>query len=92
VRLRGPRETVKICNVKIDEIRERYEAAPFVPFEIVLTNGRTVHVAHPEFVAFSPKGRSVVVYEADGALIIDVPLIIALKERRNGARVRKRRR
>ncbi len=76
--------------MNIQELRERYEAAPFVPFDIVLTNGRIVHVAHPDFVAFSPKGRSLVVYEDDGALIIDVPLVIALKERRNGARTRKR--
>jgi hypothetical protein len=78
--------------MKLGELRGRYEAAPFVPFDIVLTNGRAIHVAHPEFMAFSPTGRSIVVYEDDGALILDVPLIIALKERRNGTRARKRRR
>ena len=42
--------------------------------------------------AFSPTGRSIVVYGDDGALIVDVPLIIALMERRNGAGARKRKR
>ena len=76
--------------MKIDEIRGLYNAAPFRPFEIVLTNGRHVRVNHPEFMALSPSGRTVVVYESDGHLTIDVPLIIALKELRNGAGTRKR--
>lgn len=75
--------------MRIDEIRKRYFAAPFRPFDIVLTSGRSVAVEHPEFMALSPKGRSVTVYEEDGALTIDVPLIVALKERANGARKRK---
>lgn len=76
--------------MRIEEIRKRYFAAPFRPFDIVLTRGRSVAVKHPEFMALSPKGRSVTVYEDDGALIIDVPLIVALKERVNGAHKRKR--
>jgi hypothetical protein len=76
--------------MRIAEIRKRYFAAPFRPFDIVLTNGRSVAAEHPEFMALSPKGRSVTVYEEDGALTIDVPLIVALKERANGARKRKR--
>jgi hypothetical protein len=76
--------------MRMDEVRKRYFAAPFRPFDIVLTNGRSVAVEHPEFMALSPKGRSVTVYEDDGALTIDVPPIVALKERANGARKRKR--
>ena len=76
--------------MRIDEIRKRYFAAPFRPFDIVQTNRRSVAVEHLEFMALSPKGRSVTVYKEDGALIIDIPLIVALKERANGARRRKR--
>jgi virulence-associated protein VagC len=76
--------------MRFDEVRKRYFAAPFRPFDIVLTNGRSVPVRHPEFMALSPDGRSVTVYEEDGALIIDVPLIVAWKERANSARKRKR--
>jgi hypothetical protein len=78
--------------VKIDEIRELYNAAPFKPFELGLTNGRTVSVKHPEFMALSPSGRTIVVFERDGHLTIDVPLIIATKTYENGAASRKRKR
>jgi len=74
------------------EIKALYYAAPFRPFEIVLTNGRHVRVNHPEFMALSPDEDTVVVYEDDGHLTIDVPLVIAVKELKNGARPRKRKR
>ena len=73
-----------------EEIKKLYYAAPFRPFEIVLTNGRHVRVDHREFMALSPDEDVVVVFEADGHLTIGVPLIIGLKELRNGARQRKR--
>jgi hypothetical protein len=78
--------------VKIDEIRELYNAARFKPFELILTNGRSVAVKHPDFMALSPTGRTVVVFEQDSHLTIDVPLIIATKSYENGSRSRKRKR
>ena len=81
-----------LIEMTFEEIRKLYYAAPFRPFEIVLTNGRHVRVAHSEFMALSPDEDVVVVFEADGHLTIDVPLIIGLKELRNGARPRKRKR
>lgn len=63
----------------IQEIKEPYNAAPFQPFDLVLTNGSAVHVAHPEFMAFSPRGDTVYVSESDGLRRIDVRLVIALK-------------
>ncbi|HEV2096001.1 MAG TPA: hypothetical protein VGQ82_05815 [Chthoniobacterales bacterium] len=78
--------------MKIDEIRKLYHAAPFKPFGIVLTNGRQVRVDHPEFMALSPSGRTIVVFEPDGHLAVDVPLIVATKTFENGARARKRKR
>ena len=74
------------------EIKKLYYAAPFRPFEFVLTNGRKVRVDHPEFMALSPDEDVIVVFEPDGHLTIDVPLIIGVKEFRNGARPRKRKR
>ncbi|PZR72471.1 MAG: hypothetical protein DLM73_13235 [Chthoniobacterales bacterium] len=75
-----------------EEIRKLYDAAPFRPFEFILTNGRQVRVDHSEFMALSPNEDVVVVFEPDGHLTIDVPLIIGVKEFRNGARLRKRKR
>ena len=73
-----------------EEISKLYHAAPFRPFDIILTNGRQVRVDHPEFMALSPDEDVVVGFEAGGHLTIDVPLIVGLKEFRNGERKRKR--
>lgn len=78
----------------VKEIRELYSAAPFRPFEMGLTNGATVYVGHPEFMMFSSDYRTV--YAADerdgGTKRIDVKMIIALNELKNGARPRRRKR
>lgn len=77
--------------MNIRELKDAYKAAPFQPFDIVLTNGRTVRVAHPEFMAFSPRGRTAVVYDEEGLERIDIPLIISLKvPERPGRRGKKR--
>ena len=75
-----------------EEISKLYHAAPFRPFEIILTSGRHVRVDHPKFMALSPDEDVVVVFESDGHLTIDVPMVVALKEFRNGATTRKRKR
>jgi hypothetical protein len=78
-------------NVK--ELKELYSAAPFQPFEIVLTNGALVVVDHPEFMSFSRDYKTAHVYDVDGSgKRIDVKLIIALNELKNGSRPRKRKR
>ena len=79
--------------MNVDEIRELYAAAPFQPFEIVLTNGGRVKVDHPEFMSFSHDFRTVYVHERTGGLKrIDVKLIIAAQDAANGSRPRKRKR
>ena len=79
--------------VTAQDIRDLYAAAPFQPFEIVLPNGSTVRVDHPEFMSFSPDYRTVHVYEFNGSgKRIDVKMIVALNELKNGARPRKRKR
>jgi len=79
-------------NVK--EIRDLYMAAPFRPFELVLTNGTTIQIAHPEFMMFSPDYRTVHAVDArdEVAKRIDVKMIIALNELKNGVARRKRKR
>jgi len=79
--------------MNVQDIRDLYSAAPFAPFEIVLTNGTSVRVVHPEFMSFSPDDQAVHVYETDGSgKRIEVKLVIALNELKNGARTRKRKR
>ena len=79
--------------MNVQEIRDLYSAAPFEPFEMVLTNGATVRVDHPEFLFFSPDYRTVHVYETDGSgKRIDIKMVVALNEYANGARPCKRKR
>ena len=68
----------------IQEIRKAYETRPFLPFEIMTADGRTVPVKSPEFLAFSPKQRCVYVGLDDGLEVIDLLLVTSLKMRHRG--------
>jgi hypothetical protein len=77
--------------MSVKEIRALYSAAPFKPFDLVLTNGTRVHVPHPEFMMFSHDFRTVYVAHTEGGSNrVDVKLIVALDDTKNGARKRKR--
>jgi hypothetical protein len=79
--------------MNVQAIRNLYSAAPFQPFEIVLTNGTSVQVVHPEFMSVSPDYRTVHVYSRDGrGKRIDVKMVIALNELKNGTKPRRRKR
>ena len=76
----------------IQEIRKLYEAHPFRPFDIHTADGRTIGVAHPEFMATAPAARTVVVYQTDGSFdIVDLLLVSALRVQTNGTPKKKRR-
>ncbi len=68
----------------IEQVKQVYNAAPFKPFIVHLADGRQVSVRHREFMAFSPSGRTIIVYQADDVFnIIDLLLVTDL-EVRNG--------
>ncbi|MGD0093370.1 MAG: hypothetical protein ABSE73_25940 [Planctomycetota bacterium] len=67
------------------EVRKLYQARPFQRFYIQMADGRSVRVDHPEWMAFSPGGRTVIVYERDGSFeIIDLLLVTGVKVPVNG--------
>ena len=69
----------------IEKLRELHHAQPFRPFVIHLANGRSHTVQHPEFLASSPSGRTVVVFEPDDSMhIIDLLLVTELEIKANG--------
>ena len=79
--------------MNVEDIKELYSAAPFEPFEMVLRNGTAVLVDHPDFMSLSRDYRTVHVYELKGGgKRIDVKMIVALNELKNGSRPRKRKR
>lgn len=64
----------------IEAIKESTHAEPFQPFHLRLADSKTVKVAHPDYIAFGPKGRTVVVYGADDSFrVLDVMLITELE-------------
>ena len=59
-----------------DRIRELIHTVPFKPFVVELGSGKRVPVKHPDYVALSPAGRTLVVHDDEERMeIIDVFLI-----------------
>jgi hypothetical protein len=48
-----------------NQIRQALTRQPFHPFLLILADGRSFTIEHPEFCAVSPTGREVTFYEAD---------------------------
>ncbi len=64
----------------IEQLRNLYQAQPFQPFVLHLADGREIPVQHREFLAPSPSGRTVIVYQPDDSFnIVDVLLVTALE-------------
>jgi hypothetical protein len=58
-------------------IRQYLDASPFRPVNLITSSGKSYLVPHPDFLTFSPTGRTCNVYAADGEYfnILDVLLI-----------------
>jgi hypothetical protein len=62
------------------EFRTLRETAPFRPFIIHLTDGRSLLVPHQDFVSQSPSGRTIIVYRSDDSFsIVDLYLVTELE-------------
>ncbi len=69
----------------IQEVHNLYVAQPFRPFMFHLADGRHIAVEHPEFMASSPTGRTVLAYQNDGLFnVIDLLLVTDLEVKSNG--------
>lgn len=63
----------------IEQIRNAYEAQPFVPFLLHLADGREIPVRSREFMGRAP-GRTVAVHQPDGRRnVIDLLLVTDLE-------------
>jgi hypothetical protein len=76
----------------LEEFRNTLEIQPFRPFVIHLADGRSIPVVSREYLARSPTGRTVAVYDTQGRLsIVDLLLVTELKvEADNGGRSRRK--
>ncbi len=77
----------------VDQLQAMQQAQPFQPYRIHMADGRHLDVAHRDFLARSPAGRTVVVYKPDETFeVIDLFLVASLevlRGKRNGSRGRR---
>ena len=50
----------------VTAIKAHLDATPFSPFNLVTASGKSYRVKHPDFMTFSPAGRTCNVYGEDG--------------------------
>jgi hypothetical protein len=63
-----------------EQFRATLHLQPFRPFTIRMADGRAFPVAHPDFVALSPSGRTVIVFQSDESYgVLDLPLMSELQ-------------
>ena len=65
----------------INSLKEMVHAVPFKPFAIRIADGRSVPVPHPDFVAITSGGRTLLIGDAseDHFSIIDLLLVTQLE-------------
>ncbi|MCC6678768.1 MAG: hypothetical protein IT436_16675 [Phycisphaerales bacterium] len=65
----------------IDQLRQHHRAAPFRPFILHLTDGRSFRVDHPEFLSITGGGRTVIVgySDRDAIEILDLLLVTSIE-------------
>ena len=55
-------------------------AEPFRPFRLMLADGRTLHIPHPEWILHPPGARTAIVMNADESYrVLDVDLVLELE-------------
>ena len=71
----------------IEQLRLVHQARPFRPFTMHMADGKTIHISHPECLAYSPSGRSVLVaLPDDSGHFIDLLMVVRLEVRDGSAR------
>ena len=75
----------------IEQMRRMYQARPFQSFVVHLADGREIPVRSPEFLSFSPSGRTAIIHHGRDAFdIVDLLLVTSL-ELKDGDQSRRRR-
>jgi hypothetical protein len=63
--------------VSIKDIKELRDIAPFKPFELHLTSGRTLAVSTPDHLLISPRGDLLVLFPTEGGVCVIDPAQVA---------------
>ena len=63
-----------------EQFKTTLHLQPFRPFTIRMADGRTFQVLHPDFVAQSPSGRTVILFQPDESYsVLDLLLMTELQ-------------
>lgn len=77
--------------MQVEQLLKLHKAEPFRPFRIHLADGRHLEVQHPEFLAYTPKGRTAVVMPIDETFeVIDLMLVTTLEVINGNSRSRRK--
>jgi len=69
----------------VEQFKATLHQHPFRPFAIRMADGRVFDVKHPDFVAQTPSGRTVIVVQPDDSYsILDLLLMSELEVKSNG--------
>jgi hypothetical protein len=63
----------------IQHIRTAMHQEPFRPFSIIMSDGRSFLIKHPDFIAYSPNGRDLTIYEDENMHLIEMLLVAEIK-------------
>jgi hypothetical protein len=64
----------------VRQLYDARDAIPFQPFDIHLSDGRSLIVRHPEMLSISSRNRTAVVYGSDDSWeVIDVDLVTSVR-------------
>jgi len=64
----------------VEQLKNVMHAQPFQPFTVHMGDGRSFLVKHPDYIARSPSGRTIVIYNDDeSSSILDMLLVTELE-------------
>ena len=64
----------------IEQLRQMHQARPFQPFRVHMADGRHLDVVHPEFLAHTPNGRTVMIARPDESFeVLDLLRVTSLE-------------
>lgn len=67
-----------------EQFRATLHQQPFRPFTIRMADGRAFEIAHRDFVAMSPSGRTIIVFQTDESYSVLDLLLMSESQVANG--------
>jgi hypothetical protein len=62
----------------VNQVRAAMHTQPFRPFTVQLAGGRSYLVRYPDFISVDEAGRDMVIHDAEGIHLIEMPLVVEI--------------